>query len=102
VYYFEVFSACILKLTIQEKKNNLDIHALSILARVSKIFFSCDAISILVIQLTSIVIFERPIQCSSMVGQKSLNDSKDSITFYEAYLSPSNTIKEQFQLYKRK
>jgi hypothetical protein len=37
-----------------------------------------------------------------MVGQKSFNDLKDSITFYEAYLPSSNTIKEEFQFYKRK
>jgi hypothetical protein len=37
-----------------------------------------------------------------MVGQKSFDDLKDSITFYETYLPSSNTIKEEFQLYKRK
>jgi hypothetical protein len=38
----------------------------------------------------------------SMVEQKSFDDLKDSITFYEAYLPSSSTIKEEFQLYKRK
>ena len=45
----------ILKLTVQEKKNNLNIYALSILVHLSKIFFSWDATSIFSIQLTSIV-----------------------------------------------
>jgi hypothetical protein len=38
----------------------------------------------------------------ALVEQKSFNDLKDCITFYEAYLSSPNTIKEEFQLYKCK
>jgi len=37
-----------------------------------------------------------------VVEQKSVDNLKDSITFYEAYLPSPNTIKEEFQLYKRK
>jgi hypothetical protein len=38
----------------------------------------------------------------ALVEQKSFDDLKDCITFYEAYLSSPNTIKEEFQLYKCK
>ncbi|CAF3302063.1 unnamed protein product [Rotaria sp. Silwood2] len=38
----------------------------------------------------------------SMIEQKSFDDLKNSINFYEAYLPSRNIIKEEFQLYKRK
>jgi hypothetical protein len=38
----------------------------------------------------------------SMIEQKSFDDLKDSIRFYEAYLPSSNSIKEEFQLFKQK
>ena len=38
----------------------------------------------------------------SIIEQKSFDDLKDSIDFYGAYLPSPSTIKEEFQLYKRK
>jgi hypothetical protein len=38
----------------------------------------------------------------SMIEHKPFDDLKNSIHFYEAYLSSPTTIKEEFELYKRK